>query len=129
MGMYTELHFNAELKQETPQRVLDTLAAMTRAQSGSFDPPDDHPLFRTSRWRMMLLSDSYYFAGDTSSTLNYDTANFWTLSVRCNLKNYDDEIGHFIDWIMPWVETEGLLGFYRYEEDADPTLIYARSPQ
>jgi hypothetical protein len=129
MGMYTEFHFNAELKQDTPQTVIATLAAMlANDEPKDFAPLFDHPLFQTMLWRFMLVSDSYYFPADTHSTCRYDDiANSRFLCIRCNLKNYDGEIEKFIDWIMPYVdETPGeFLGFYRHEEDVQPTLIYA----
>lgn len=76
----------------------------------------------------MLCMDSYYFDADTISTLRFDDiGNSFYLCIRTNLKNYDSEIEHFIDWIMPYLdkyETGQFLGFYRYEEDEQPTLIF-----
>ena len=90
--------------------------------------PDDkpnHPLFETDRWRMLFTSDSYYFDGITNSVLDYDgIAEAYYLTVHSNLKNYDDEINKFLDFIRPYLDTKGFLGYYRYEEDEDPVLIY-----
>jgi len=122
MGMYTELHYNAELEKDTPQVVIDTLQRMLGDDSKEVEQP-----FDGVRWEYMLRCDSYYFAADTHSTLRFDDiaqANF--LCVRCNLKNYDDEIEKFIQWIDPFVDAlpGSFLGFYRYEESETPTLIY-----
>ncbi|MHB8152850.1 MAG: hypothetical protein ACYDG3_07260 [Bacillati bacterium] len=55
------------------------------------------------------------------------------MSFRSNLKNYDNEIEQFLAWIQPYIEAHSvsvgddnffLVGYTRYEEDADPTLIY-----
>ena len=46
------------------------------------------------------------------------------LNVRCNLKNYHEEIEKFMNWLCPYIETEGFLGYMRYEECDNPTLIY-----
>jgi len=76
----------------------------------------------------MLHCDSYYFDADTHSTLRYDDIiGSYFLCIRSNFKNYDDEIQSFIDWIRPYInKSEGdFLGFWRYEEDEEPTLIYA----
>ena len=127
--MYTELHYNATIPAPNGL-VVDTLHYMISGVVGSAWPEDrtpDHPLFRTERWRFMLNSDSYYFPAKTHSQLKFDDIiEGWRLGVRCNLKNYDGEIEHFVDWLAPHIEENGtLLGFYRYEEDREPTLIYA----
>ena len=129
IGMYTELHFNSELKKDTPKEVIEILKYMIGERENSPDLPE-HPLFKTERWDYMLRSDSYYFDADTNSTLRFDEiSNDYYLCIRCNLKNYSSEIQHFIDWIMPHLDKyEGeFLGFYRYEESEEPTLIYAKA--
>ena len=126
MGMYTEFHFNSELKGSTPPEVLEILKYMVGVIYTEPPTPDD-PLFLTDRWRYMLQMDSYYFDADTHSTIRHDSQGGWYLSIRCNLKNYDDEIKKFIEWIRPYLNKNGgeFLGFYRYEEREEPTLIYA----
>ena len=124
MGMYTEFHFNAELKENTPKTVINTLSHMVK---GEDTDPLDHSLFKTSRWKSMLTCDSYYFAADTHSTLRYDASSRrYYLCIRCNLKNYDSEIEAFVDWIMPYVAGEDgdFLGFYRCEDTQVPMGIY-----
>ena len=71
MGMYTELHFNAELRKDVPQEVLNVLSYMLDSDKDRPALPD-HPLFRTQRWLFMLTCDSYYFDADTHSTLRFD---------------------------------------------------------
>lgn len=129
MGMYTELNCAFELKKGTPQEVIDLLWFMTNNAIVP-QPPSlpDHPLFRTSSWQMMLGSDSYYFAGEAHSTVRFEdgVTDTWFVTIRCNLKNYDHEIEHFVDWITPHIDAmEGdFIGYYRYEETEVPTLIY-----
>jgi len=127
MGMYTELHFNTELKEDTPKEVIDILKYMV-----SDNPPDKppklpkHELFETPRWEIMLRCDSYYFDADTHSTLRFDDiGGSHYLCIRTNLKNYDSEIEKFIDWIDPYSDSYigDFMGFYRYEETEDPTII------
>ena len=126
MGMYTEFHFNVELEEGTPQAVIDILTAMVGGDVSGISALPDHPFFSTPRWRFLFTMDSYYFAADTVSSLRLDAqSQNRYLCVRSNLKNYDREIEHFIDWINPWVDaSEGeFLGFHRYEEDDDPAVI------
>lgn len=69
------------------------------------------------------LRTSWPSPAQSASDLVYDQG--WYINVRCNLKNYDGEIGAFLDWIMPWVFAgPECLGYYRYESDDHPTLIY-----
>ncbi len=131
MGMYTEIHFNSELSKEIPDDVLAILKYML----GEIDFDDaptlpDHELFSTSRWTIMLRMDSYYFDADTHSTLRYDDiAHNYYLCIRSNLKNYDGEIEKFVSWIMPYLDKYNgdFLGFSRYEETEEPTLIYMKT--
>lgn len=126
MGMYTELHFNAELKQDTPKEIINILQTML----GKKEKPEmfpKHAFFQTARWSFMLQCDSYYFDAATYSILKYDKiSKSYYLCIRCNFKNYDDEIEKFISWIKPYLakDEDEFLGFYRYEETEQPTLIF-----
>lgn len=129
MGMYTELNLGVRFYEDTPQNIIDILKYMLDDSPVRFDynKPQlpNHPLFETERWSIMLCCDSYYFDGQTDSSLHYDDiSNSYFLNVRCNLKNYDCEIAKFLDFIQPYLETDGFLGYTRYEDDDDPVLIY-----
>lgn len=128
MGMYTALHFNAELKDDVPEYVIDTLKYMVGDVDklpGRIEGAPTHPLFDTDRWRGMLRSDSAYFYARTRSELVTEYGA-WFIHVQCNLKNYDDEIAKFLDFIMPHVRAYPgeFLGYWMYEEDDRPTLIF-----
>lgn len=124
MGMYTEICLNINLKKNTPANVVEIIKYMLNELDESPELPA-HTLFQTARWQGMLRSGSYYFDGATTSKFYKDSiSDEFVLSVRSNLKNYDDEIGEFINWITPYVETNGFWGYSRYEEADDPTLIY-----
>jgi hypothetical protein len=123
MGMYTELHYNVELRKDVPAQVLATLRYML----GGYDQPEtkcDHPLFTTDRWAVMLRMSSAYFPARTHSEL-FERDYRWYLGVRCNLKNYGGEIELFTEWLDPYVEAfkGDFLGFSRYEESEDPVII------
>lgn len=128
MGMYTELVMAFELKEDVSEEIVNILKYMVGDLKERPPLPNDE-LFSTARWETMLLSDSYYFDGDTRSTIRYDDiSKTYYVTIRCNLKNYDNEIDKFINWIDSHVDKidgdEELKGYYRYEEDYDPTLIY-----
>lgn len=126
MGMYTELHFNAELENATDD-VIEVLSYMLDNNLPKPEKLPGHALFKTQRWSYMLRCDSYYFAADTCSTIRKERDTIY-LCIRCNLKNYDNEIQKFCDWINPYISgcVGSFLGFYRYEEKNEPTLIYKK---
>ena len=130
MGMYTELVMAIELKQNVSANVYEILQYMVG--DSEFEPIElpNHPLFKTNRWHFMLNSDSYYFDGITKSILKEDNLfpdhPSYYLTIRCNLKNYNEEIEKFIDWITPYSDTKGFVGYKRYEEDEEPTLLYIK---
>lgn len=124
MGMYTEFVLGVALAEDTPKEIVMALAYMCGEKVEHYVPPN-HDLFDTECWRTMLLTDSFYFDGITNSFFkrDEDTGEYY-LTVRCNFKNYDNEVNHFMDFIRPYLNTKGFLGYYRYEEYEDPTFIY-----
>jgi len=128
MGMYTELHFNSALKEDTKQEIIDILKYMVKDKEKEPEKLPDHPFFDCERWKRLFTTDSFYFDADTHSTLRFcDTSNQYFLCVRINIKNYDGEIGKFIDWINKYLDKfpGDFIGFSRYEEYEDPTLLFA----
>lgn len=129
MGMYTELHFACRLTDDAPIELLRYMSGEPVEKPAELP---DHPLFRCERWDIVLCCDSYYFPADTRS-LVYDgngVRGFWTLNVQSNLKNYDNEIAHLIDWLTPYMAdlADGeFYGYYRYEEADEPTLLHYRA--
>ena len=141
MGMYTELVFDTELSLEKLPEIEEVLRHMLgESQEASYSSLSLHfqlpaaALFKSSRWEYMLRGSSFYFNGETHSELNVMTEyNIATLTVRCSLKNYSQEIEKFLDWIYSYDETDWhtdyaprkmFKGYMRYEEDVHPTLIY-----
>lgn len=133
MGMYTEFVFAIELKKETPKDVINVLKYMTEEElieDIKIESLPKHSFFDTRRWEGLFISDSDYFDGITNTILKLDPlTESYCLTVRSNLKNYDNEIDKFIDWIKPYIEGYGhkFLGYRRHEEDKEPTLIYLDS--
>lgn len=125
MGMYTALHFNADLKLDVPAEVLATLRYMVSGEEKPASLPN-HPLFGDTPWSWMLQGDSFYFRAQTRSEVVKYPVLGHGLSITCNFKNYSDELAKFLDWIMPYVGEEPghWLGYHMYEEDKQPTLIF-----
>ncbi len=129
MGMYTELCLNVALKGNTPIEVIGVLKHMLFKRVDNIEEYiPDHPFFKTDRWDWMLQCSSHYFIPiatfELSDTNHISEQRY--LTGRCDLKNYSGEIEQFIDFIMPYIDAyEGeFLGYSRYEEDTEPTLIY-----
>lgn len=130
MGMYTELNIGVSIKNY--EEVIQKLQFMLG--DSDKDVNIDHPLFgEAKRWECMLQCGSYYFDGQPDSKLYrddlYENDPMYFLNVRCNLKNYGDEIKLFLDWLCPYINTEGFLGYTRYEEADNPTLIYKENEE
>ncbi|WP_345806609.1 hypothetical protein [Bacillus pumilus] len=127
--MYTELVCAFELIEKTPSNIIETLEFMCGQRDVHPDDLPDHELLSDdTRWEWMLQSDSYYFDGKTYSKIEKDNivGNCY-VSIRCNLKNYGDEIEKFINWVSPYIRKDYeqyFIGYKRYEEDKEPTLIF-----
>lgn len=79
MGMYTAIHFYSELKKDVPNEVIEILEYMLDFDNKPEPKLPDHPLFKTERWRFMLVCDSYYFDEDTYSALRLDHSGSYLL--------------------------------------------------
>lgn len=127
--MYTALVLDARLKRDTPDEVIRALRAMV-AGTGDNVPiveRPEHPLFGTSRWSWMLTGSSAYFPLERAPQLfkpvsgGGETTEPLMLSVGMSIKNYDNEIELFLDWLTPYIE-EG-IGYRMYEQDDAVTPI------
>lgn len=131
MGMYTELVLSCRIKNDPV--AVEVLKFMC-GKMGSDDALPlnlpEHPLFATTRWCRMFHSASYYFVPHSVAVFKQDaeihTAREWSLIVRCDLKNYDNEIEKVIDWLQPYLAAMSgeMIGYHRYEESDHPTIIY-----
>ena len=121
MGMYTEIYVNVDLKEDVPHEVLDVLAAMCGGDDESVLNEYPH------RWAYLFRDGSYYTPRTSCAKLSYDSiGRAYSLLGKSDIKNYDNEIEKFFDWLMPYVDaSEGeFIGYKRYEEELVPTLIF-----
>ena len=123
MGMYTEIFFRAEVDDEATEII-------ERLHAGSEIAWPDHPFFECARFRWLTNSSSFYFPGANHFEMEergYGGRQY-SVSFRSNLKNYDDEIDKFFDWVGPHVlDGQGyFMGYSLYEEDVAPTLYFTK---
>lgn len=124
MGMYTEINVCFDLGKNTPKSVVEILYYLVEGTNSPSILPK-HNFFKCDRWDRIARCDSYYFDGSTLSKIIFDNiSKTWKVNIRANLKNYNFEIEEFLDWLQPYIETKGFIGYKRYEECEDPTLIY-----
>lgn len=127
MGMYTEFNAAMCFKKETPSGVIKIIQCLLGEEKWPEILPD-HDFFKCERFCMTLTCGSYYFPSISDSKMKRDHIDReYHLNIRSNLKNYDNEIEKFLDYIRPYIETEGFLGYMRYEDSEEPTLIYCDS--
>jgi len=124
MGMYTELILGAKLKKDTPDTVIQSLQYLLGYRS---DMPNGFPFDGV---RNPLRGGSYYFGvTDAVYQMKYDDiSEAWQISTRANIKNYNNEIENFLDWLKPHIgQGSGAREFYAivtYEESDEPTIYY-----
>ena len=126
MGMYTELIFGADLKQDTPENVIEALKYMigdTEEKPTNFPLPD-------GRCEWLFKGASYYFGVNRPVSKMWfdDISKNWALSTRSNITNYEGEIEAFLKWIKPYINSgSGYHNMYAiviYEEAKTPDIYY-----
>lgn len=125
MGMYTELVLKCEVSGDSP----DIVKNVVRHLFGGGDRPEqipEHEFFKCHRWSSIGSgSSAYHLPEAISNVFKYDWDESLYVFSRSDLKNYDDEIAKFVDWITPHLVAHGetCIGWSWYEDDEKPTLI------
>lgn len=126
MGVYTELIFQGEVKFDIPKQIQELFDYFFGDSEELYlyidkrDKLPDHCFFDCPRWRHIGHMSSYYF---TPFPLRYMQGKKFVF-LRCDLKNYDNEIELFLDWIRPYMVD--FYGWHWYEEDEQPTFFVER---
>lgn len=122
MGTYTELLVKCDIYQRSPLEVMCTLKYLfgDRDNTHILKKWPDHPFFKKERWEAIGSCSSAYHI---PANQKYFDGSY--LFCRCDLKNYDNEIEAFLDWIDPYIqEPKGkVIGWIWHEEYSSPTLI------
>lgn len=129
MGMYTELVLKCEVRGDAPDLVKQVVRHLFNNEDAPAELPD-HEFFSCQRWEWVGSGASaYHHPEAVKSLVKYDWSEDINIFSRSDLKDYDDEISKFIDWITPYVFASGetCIGWKWYEEDEKPTLIIINS--
>jgi hypothetical protein len=128
MGMYTEFLIKCRIRTDISEIEKKVLEYLFNGKSSELllTPPlelPNHEFFKCDRWYHIGKSNSCYHI---PYALSFFDVRY--LFSRSDLKNYDDEINKFLDWINPLIdETEGrFLGWIWYEAWDKPDLIYKK---
>lgn len=120
MGMYTEIFVNVDFKKGAPSEVIETCKAICNG-----DYESSYLEGKPGRWSILFGNGSYYTPLTRVANLTFDNiGGHWSLLGKGDIKNYDNEIQKFFDFIRPWVDNE-FMGYMRCEEDRHPTLFYS----
>ena len=123
MGMYTEIYVSVDLKEDTPEFIMDILKAI--CYNGHECLLEGYP----SRWEYLFKSGSYYTSNTCVAEITFSPiSGQYSLIGKGDIKNYEDEIERFFSFIQPYVDTCGVrtfMGYSLYEESVEPVLFYA----
>lgn len=122
MGMYTEIIIKCSLKENLPETVNAVLNQLFNNEEEVENLPN-HPFFSCPRWRAIGRCSSYYHIPWADA--NYRDGYLFS---RSDLKNYDNEIYLFFDWLDPYINElpNTCIGWSWYEEDDVPELRYKK---
>lgn len=120
MGMYTEIYVNVDLKKDIPEEIINTLKAICDVK-----PESRYLQDKPSRWPYLFNNGSYYTPNTRVSSLTFDKiSRQYSLLGKGDIKNYEGEIEDFFEFIKPHSDTK-FMGYHRYEEFEEPTLVYS----
>ena len=117
MGMYTKINARIAIKASSVpimQKCLDGVKPVGH---------DDHELFQSPRWDCIFSMSSAYFSQNSDDKTRIECEDFggysdsetYVLIIDQNLKNYNNEIEAFFNWMGQYTE-DLVLGYSRYEE-------------
>ena len=135
MGMYTEvvlkINFTRRQIGDNNFKILDYMFnENTKLMTDDYKPSTeitipDHPFFQCSRWDSVGNMSSYYHHPERISSWVTDASGDDVyLFARNDLKNYDNEIDKFFDWLntLNCMYEGDFIGYSIYEEDSMPKI-------
>lgn len=129
MGMYTELLLkcNVTRPQEKENRnAFDYFFDLQEELDRKIKLPN-HELFNIRGCWYLTKTSSFYHHPEPILSLypRITDSEKYYLFLRVDLKNYDNQIEYFLDWLHPFVDEnhDKIIGWKWYEEDDYPTLL------
>nr|AMP54350.1 hypothetical protein [uncultured bacterium] len=129
MGTYTEIFFRAYVTKKS----YDLMNDIHDRGRDAIPQEHSHPFFSTRNAAGLFYADGssvFPYANHYSShaePLVYGSgaqySTIYSVSFRANLKNYDEEIEKFFDYISGSVADEGFMGYSLHEDDVDPCPV------
>ena len=91
----------------------------------------DFPLPDDSFEWIFNISSSYFGVNKPVKKMWFDDIlKAWRISTRSNIKNYENEIEKFLEWIKPYIEKgsgeRNMYAIVIYEEASEPTIYYKK---
>lgn len=133
MSLHYDFALACDLKPDIPKQVSATLTYITRVDE--YDPGDlpHSDVFHDRYWRYLFRVETTDFPGvvrrvfQKAFRYSYQGRDVFrdTLDVRTYI--VDDAIGKYIafaEWLAPYSESEGFVGYFRSDISDDPVLIY-----
>lgn len=143
MGNYSTLKLSVDLKTDDEDKdeelvnVLDFMMSRRTHKNAQTELVEqegialDHKLFQTERWARMLHGGMSEFDEMSEPVLTYESVpgtefdKYIHFSCHFTIKNYDDEIGCFLDYLSNYLYSKdgAVVGFFYYDEWERPTTI------
>lgn len=135
MASYTLLEFSCILQDDTSFQVISVLEYMLGDKTSKDYEGETpaHPFFETSQWNSFLqIGPGMYPAENIRSSLYLDAfRKKYHLFIRCQTKNWENEIETFLDWTAKYSQT-GWNEYYtrevwkdgEYDEYTEPGFAF-----
>ena len=128
MGMYTEvvvkINFNKDEIGVDNLKILEYLFNNNNDSTIDESKLPNHLFFQTPRWKSIGNSCSFYHHPRVINDW-YEFNNSIYIFSRSDLKNYDNEIELFFDWLNTLtltVSDNEYIGYSQYEDDLTPKI-------
>jgi hypothetical protein len=126
MAPWEELILACNLKSDVPQQVEEILIYLISSlldelviDLESISIPD-HRFFTEFYWEDLLGGSTYYFPGTPYGNLTYDPyLHAYKFTMRTMVRHGDNLVKAFLDWLAPYCETQGFVGYTRCDEIPD----------
>jgi len=124
MAPWEELILTCNLKGDVPNQVIDTLNYLIAVPVFDFAslkfepyPTPDHHFFHDNdyHWQDLFGGATSYFPGEPFVRFSDDRY----LTMRTLVRSGDMLVRGFLDWLAPYSETEGIVGYTRCDETPD----------